>query len=160
MAEEPTPKEKALVAAHLAGATKKDAAAVAGYGKLHSRRVDEILDRARVRTWVSHALENAGLTPDYLAAGVVALTQATLCVKTSRGTVLKTDAPDNVVRMRAYEFLGRMLGAEIKPADLPPTPPPARQIIIYQVGDGPGVSIAAQTPKGQTRAVKIVEPKK
>ena len=117
-----TPKQKALVAlmpvVESGKMTLQAAMLEAGYSKSTAHQQSSVLGQIRTNSKMQDALEKAGFTEEYLAAGIV---EGTMAVDGQLKVITKHEdgeeevefvgAPDHTSRVRYYK-----LGAELKDA--------------------------------------------
>ena len=125
-------RERKLVQGVLQGKSVRQAAKEAGYAKSTAEvKSYGILQRPRVQSFLTEALERAGITPEVLAKPVVEALQARVRVPNhQRGTVTETNLPDHQIRLQAYDRVVAAYGAVPKAVEMPEPPPPGLTVNI------------------------------
>ena len=125
-------KERKLVQGVLEGKSVRQAAKDAAYAKSTADvKSYGILRCPRVQSFLTEALERAGITPETLAKPVVEALQARVRVTNhQRGTITETDLPDHQTRMQVYDRVVATYGAVPKAVEMPEPPPPGLTVNI------------------------------
>ena len=142
-------RERKLVQEILRGKSIRQAAKDAGYAESTACvKSYGILQRPRVQTCLTDALERAGITPEALAKPIYEALEARVRMTNSRlGTVIETELPDHQTRLQAYDRMVAAYGAVPRVVEMPEPPPP-----------GLNVTINVVDPKTQAKSVKEVTP--
>ena len=107
-----------------------------------------ILQRPRVQSFLTDALERAGITPDALGKPILEALHARVRVINSRqGTVVETQFPDHQTRLQAYDRVVAPYGAVPRAVEMPEPPPPGLKVTINVVD-----------PKAHAQPIKEVIP--
>ena len=84
-----------------------------------------------MQSFLTKALERAGITPEVLAKSVVEALQARVRVTNhQRGTVTETNLPDHQIRLQAYDRVVAAYGAVPKAVEMPEPPLPGLTVNI------------------------------
>ena len=107
---EVTPREKALVQGVAAGLPVTEAGRRAGYSEESAlAHVYRVLDRPRVRSFLTQALEASGLkAADIVQPYLDGLTATYVIKNVTNGRITVTDAPDHRSRMDAADRIARL----------------------------------------------------
>ena len=107
-----------------------------------------ILQRPRVQSFLTDALERAGITPDALGKPILEALQARIRVTSNRlGTVMETELSDHQIRLQAYDRVIAAYGAVPRAVEMPEPPPPGLKVTINVVD-----------PKAHAQPIKEVIP--
>jgi phage terminase small subunit len=120
----PNARERRLVEGVLSGKPVKQAAHAAGYAPSSaSSNPYLILNRPRVRSLLTEALERAGLTEDTLCATLLAALNARVqIINTRTMTAVEVDLPDHSVRLAAADRIVALYGYVPKRVEMPDAP--------------------------------------
>ena len=138
-------KERKLVQGILKGKSVRQAVKDAGYAKSTAEvKSYGILQRPRVQSFLTGALERAGITPDALAKPIQEALQARVRVTNRRlGTVVETELPDHQTHLQAYDRVVAAYGAVPRAMEMPEPALPSLSVTINVVD-----------PKAQAKPIK------
>jgi phage terminase small subunit len=122
--DSPNARERRLVEGVLSGKPVKQAAYAAGYAPSSaSSNAYLILDRPRVRSLLTEAVERAGLTEDTLCAPLVAALNARVqIINTRTMAAVEVDLPDHHVRLTAADKIVALYAYVPKRVEMPDPP--------------------------------------
>jgi phage terminase small subunit len=143
--DQPTARERRLVQGVLSGQPVKQAASAAGYAPSSaSSNAYVILDRPRVRSLLTDALERAGLSEGTLCTALLAALNARVqIVNTRTMAALEVDLPDHQVRLAAVDKIVALYAYVPRRVEMPDPP-----------GEGLTVNICQQQELKSVSAVK------
>ena len=146
--DRPTARERRLVQGVLSGQPVNHAARAAGYSPSSAASNSYvILNRPRVKSFLTEALERAGLTEDRLAAPLLdALGARVRIINPRTMDAIETDLPDHTARLAAVDRIAALYGCVPKRVELPDSPMPNLIVNISQHEKPTIVSEPADTP--------------
>ncbi len=120
------PRERRFAQGVARGKTKVQAARDAGYTESTAlKKSFALIDRPRIRSFLTDALEQAGLTPDHIVQAAIEALNANHILKSMEDRkVYESDVPDHDARMRAMDRLVDLYGGTPRDVD-PKVPPPS-----------------------------------
>jgi phage terminase small subunit len=140
--DRPTARERRLVQGVLSGQPVKQAASAAGYAPSSAASNSYlILDRPRVRSLLTDALERAGLSEETLAAPLLAALNARVqIINTRTMTAVEVDLPDHHVRLTAADKIVALYAYVPRRVEMPDPPGEGLTVNIYQQQEPTSVS--------------------
>ena len=149
-----TVRENRLVQGIAEGLPVTEAARRAGYSE-HSAtsHVYHILKRPRVQSFLTEALERAGITPEQIVAPYVQCLAAAHVLKDPvTREVIPSQVPDVKTRMEAADRIARLFGQVPTAVEMPPAPPPGLTVnITVKEPKPPPAPAASLPPSGDER---------
>lgn len=136
-----TTRERKLVKGVLAGKSRTQAAREAGYSETTAWKSSAaILERPIVRSFLTEALKEAGLTPRTIIQPLVEALAAK--ARTSyQGALIEHEQPDHEIRLEAYDRISAAFGAIPQRVEMPDAPKPSLTVNIIAP---PGVPLPSQ----------------
>ena len=120
------PRERRFAQGVARGKTKVQAARDAGYTESTAlKKSFALIDRPRIRSFLTDALEQAGLAPDHIVQAAIEALNANHILKSMEDRkVYESDVPDHDARMRAMDRLVDLYGGAPRDIDArAPSPP-------------------------------------
>lgn len=129
-AEQPTVREKKLVKSLIEGESIREAGRQAGYAPSTCEGgVYAIIRRPRVVSFLTEAMDKAGITSDKLAGVLLDALEAKKTVFNPKLGELLTEYPDHDVRLKGYDRAVAAHGVIPRETEMP-APPPAPMVVI------------------------------
>jgi phage terminase small subunit len=152
-----TIRERRLVQGVLKGQSVRQAAVRAGYADSSaSSNAYLILDRPRVRSLLTDALERAGLTEDTLAAPLLAALNARVqIINTRTMAAVEVDLPDHATRLTAVEKIIALYGYVPKRVEMPDPPAEGLTVHIHPQQEVKRMSDVEGPPASQDRHLTV-----
>ena len=137
--EIPDKRERKFVAGVAAGKSLRQAATDAGYApSTAEKKAYKILRAPRVQSFLTEALEQAGITARKIVQPIVDALQAkrTVAMKGPDGEIyLETEYPDIRLQLEGFDRAERLYGATLTKHEVPPPPRGKLTVVIVRASD-------------------------